>query len=399
MENKEKKKILFLIHTLQVGGAEKVLVNLVNKLDKNKFDITVMTVINTGAFRKELGENIKYKSIFDIKLLNRNKKTKGENSGNLLDKTSKVKQILAKIYQFFWRNINCSKIYKKYIKEKYDVEVAFLEGISAKIIANSTNPNSKKIAWIHVDLLNEKKTEKFFKSREEEKRTYDKFDTIIAVSEHVKEQFIKKFNINRDKVLIRYNPIDSEYIIKRAIEPINDVKKEKFTLCTVGRLSKQKGFDRLLEVVKKLDDAGYDFELWVIGVGAEEDNLKNYIKNNKLDNVYMLGYKKNPYKYIESADLFVCSSRAEGFSTVVSEAIVLEKPVITTLCSGMKELLGKNGEYGIICENNTDALYSSLKGVLDKKEEYDLLREKVKERKEIFNIDKSIKCIEKLLLN
>ena len=163
-----KKKILFLIHTLQVGGAEKVLVNLVNKLDKKKYDVTVMTVINTGAFREALDKDIKYKTIIDIKMPG--KKTKNK-SGNLLNKTSKVKQMMANLYRWAWRYVNCEKIYKKFIKEDYDVEVAFLEGISAKIIANSTNKHAKKIAWIHVDLLNEKKTEKFFKYREEEANT------------------------------------------------------------------------------------------------------------------------------------------------------------------------------------------------------------------------------------
>lgn len=398
--SEEKKKILFLIHTLQVGGAEKVLVNLVNKMDKKKFDVTVMTVINTGAFRSELDKDITYKTIFDIKLLNKKQKSKSkEKSGNLLDNPNLIKKIAVKLYQFFWRNIDCKKIYKKYITEDYDVEVAFLEGISAKIIANSTNKKSKKISWIHVDLLNETKTERFFKNIEEEKNIYQKFNKIVAVSEHVKEQFIKKFNINKDKVLIRYNPIDSEYIIKKALEPIDDVKKENFTLCTVGRLSKQKGYDRLLRIVKKLNEEKLKYELWIIGVGAEEESLREYILKNNLSNVKLLGYKSNPYKYIKASDLFVCSSRAEGFSTVVSEAIVLEKPIIATKCSGMKELLGENEEYGIVCENSTKALYASIKKILEEKNEYDLLKEKIKERKEIFDIDKSIKRIEQLLLN
>lgn len=391
MENKT--KVLFLIHTLQVGGAEKVLVNLVNKLDKKKYDITVMTVINTGAFRNELDKEVKYKTIFDIKLLNRNKK---ESSGNLLNKTSKIKSMAANIYRYMWRHINCKKVYKKYIKDEYDVEVAFLEGISAKIIANSTNSHSKKIAWIHVDLINERKTEKFFKNREEEKDTYTKFNQIIAVSKHVKEQVEKKFNIYDEKVIVRYNPIDKKYIENLSNENIEDITKERFTICTVGRLSVQKGYDRLLEVAKKLNNENLKFDLWIIGVGAEEDNLKKYIEENGLTNVKLLGYKKNPYKYIKASDLFVCSSRAEGFSTVVSEAIILEKPIVTTECSGMRELLGDNSEYGIICKNDTEELYKSLHDILSNKEKYEYYKTKIIERKNIFDIEKSIKNIEEL---
>lgn len=391
------KKILFLIHTLQVGGAEKILVNLVNKLDKSKYDITVMTVINTGAFRNELDKDIKYKTIFDIKFLNKNSKQNKENkSGNLFDKTSKIKQLMAKIYQFFWRHVNCEKIYRKYIKDDYDVEIAFLEGISAKIISNSTNKDSKKIAWIHVDLINENKTEKFFKNREEEKTVYEKFDNIVAVSEHVKEQVINKFNILEEKVIVKYNPIDKEHIEKLANEKIEDITKNKFTICTIGRLSVQKGYDRLLKVVKKLNEEKLDFDLWIIGVGAEESKLKQYIEENNLTNVTLLGYKKNPYKYIRESDLFVCSSRAEGFSTVVSEAVILEKPIVTTDCSGMKEMLGENNEYGIVTKNDEEALYAGIKEIILDKNKYNYYKNKIKERKEIFDIDKSIESIERV---
>ena len=240
----KKKKILFLIHTLQIGGAEKVLVNLVNNMDKDKFDITVMTVINTGAFRKELDDDIKYKTIFNIKILNKNK----SGSGNLYSNGSKIKKILGKMYQFVWRHANCKKIYNKYIKEKFDVEVAFLEGIPAKIIASSSNEKSKKISWIHVDLINEKKTENFFKNREEEVDTYNKFDKIVCVSKLVKNQFENKMKITPDKVIVEYNPIDVEHIEKLSQEENQDISKEKFTMIAVGRLSKQKGFDRLLKM-------------------------------------------------------------------------------------------------------------------------------------------------------
>ncbi len=389
-----KKKVLFLIHTLQVGGAEKILVNLVNNMDKSKYDITVMTVINTGAFIKELGSDINYKTIFNFPFLNR--KNKKESSGNLLNKTSKMKKVLANLYKFMWRHINCKRLYSKFIKEDYDVEIAFLEGISAKIIANSTNSKSKKICWIHVDLINERKTERFFK-RNEEKMIYEKFEKIVAVSKHVKEQFIKKYNYDANKVIVKYNPIDEKYIELQSNEELLDIKKNKFTLCTIGRLSIQKGYDRLLRVVNRLNKSKLKFDLWIIGVGDEEDKLKQYIKENDLKNVNLLGYKKNPYKYIKNSDLFVCSSRAEGFSTVVSEAIILEKPIVTTECSGMRELLGEKEEYGIICKNEEEDLFNSLFDILSNKERYKYYKEKIVERKQMFNINNAVRSIEELL--
>ncbi len=399
-----RKKVLFLIHTLQVGGAEKVLVNLVNGMDKKKFDITVMTVVNTGAFREELNENIKYDSIIKLKLFNIFKKNKSNNtntntmSGNLFSKKSKSKEILAKLYKFFWRNINVNWIYKKTIKENYDVEIAFLEGVSAKVIAHSSNKSSKKIAWIHVDLLNEKKTEGFFKNLSDEKNNYNKFDEIICVSNVVKNQFITKFDFDEKKVKVKYNPIDQLSIEKKSMEAI-EIEKEKFTFCTIGRLSTQKGYDRLIKVVSELNKKNLKFDVWIIGVGAEEGKLKELISKLKTDNVKLLGYQKNPYPYIKLADAFVCSSRAEGFSTVVSEAIILEKPVVTTDCSGMEELLGKNSEYGLICDNNENDLYKAMYKFITNNDLLNKYKQNVKKRKKIFNIKNSIKEIEELINN
>ncbi len=389
----QKTKILFLIHTLQVGGAERALVNLVNNLNPEKFDITVMTVIDTGAFRNKLPNRVLYKTIIKFPLKN-NSKNNIQKSGNLLSRTSKLKNIAVKLYQFGWKHINPQKIYKKFITEKYDIEVAFLEGITAKIISHSNNPNSKKIAWIHVDLLNERKSEKFFNTKTEEKTTYQKFDQIVAVSNTVKAQFEKKFQYNPQKIAVCYNLIDSSKIRKLSNE--KSIPKKRFTICTVGRLSMQKGYDRLLQVIKKLNYDNIKFDLWIIGEGAEASNLQEYITKNHLTNVKLLGYKANPYPYIKTADLYVCSSRAEGFSTTVAEAIILGTPVVTMNCSGMHEILG-NSEYGIICNNSTFALYKALKKILQNQKQYQILKAHTMKRQDFFDIKTPLHEIEKLL--
>lgn len=125
------KKLLFLNHTLGVGGAEKVLVNLVNCLDKSKYDVTLMTVIDTGIFKKDLDPDVKYKTIIKLPF----QINKSAESGSLQASSSPLKTLLKKMYQFFWRHAPCKWIYKKYVKDDYDYEIAFLEGICAKILA------------------------------------------------------------------------------------------------------------------------------------------------------------------------------------------------------------------------------------------------------------------------
>lgn len=396
------KKVLFLIHTLGGGGAEKVLVNLANGMDKTKFDVTVMTVINTGIFRESLNSDVKYKYIFNIPSRKKKKSERNnENkSGSLLSKPSKIISNMGKIYSLIWKYMPTKLFYKLAIREKYDVEIAFLEGICAKIISGSNNKESKKLAWIHVDLLNQKKSEFVFKGKDNEKSCYEKFDEIVCVSNVVKEQFIKKFDFDEDKVKVKYNPIDTLEVNTKATEIVEDIEKpNKFTFCSVGRLITQKGYDRLLRVHKKIIDEGIDYELWIIGEGNKKNDLEKFIEENKLqDSVKLLGFKHNPYKYLNLADAFVCSSRAEGFSTVASEATILGKPIVTVNCSGMNELLGYENEYGIVTENTEEDLLNGMKCLILDKNLHEMYKEKVIERKSMFNLEKLVDDIQEICI-
>lgn len=388
------KKILFLIHTLGVGGAERVLVNLANELAKSGYDITVMTVIDTGVFKEELSDLIHYKYIYRIPFL---KYSTGE-SGSLQSKPSKLKNILKSLYQMFWRYANCGRIYRKHIAECYDYEIAFLEGICAKIISQSTNEKSHKFAWIHIDILNESKSDKFFCSLEEQKSCYDHFQKIVCVSEYVRQQAFKKLGIEPSKFVTLYNPLNTEKIEKEA-ETESVEKSKKFTFCSVGRLAKQKGYDRLIEASALLKGK-YDFNVQIIGEGPAKEQLEQMITKYHLEEVVsLLGYKENPYPYIKTADVFICSSRAEGFSTVASEAVILEKPCIVTDCSGMRELFGKDGEFGYIVENSVEGIYRGMDAVLTNR---DLLRyytEKSRVNRKRFNISETIKKFKKEILD
>lgn len=396
------KKVLFLIHTLGGGGAEKVLVNLVNNLDSSKYDITVMTVVDVGELRSCLNDNIKYKTTIKIK----NKKAKNfdsdskSKSGSLLGTGGKLKKTLAKFYANIWKYIPTKLFYKIFIKEKYDVEISFLEGICAKIISSSSNKNSKKYAWIHVDLIKQKKSDGVFKNINEAIDTYKKFDNIVCVSKVVKSQFEKKYGIDSNKVIVKYNSIDKNDILFKSTEKILDYEKEKnfVTICSVGRLNAQKAYDRLLRITKRLKNEGYKIKLFIIGEGTSKNSLEEYIHENNLSSdIKLIGFKNNPYPYMKLCDLFVCSSIAEGFSTVVSEAIVLGKVIVTTDCSGMKEMLGENNEYGVVTDNDEDSLYMGIKYLLDNKEKYNYYQEKIIERFNMFDLDKTVKAVETLI--
>ncbi len=375
------KKVLFFVESLSGGGAEKVLTDLVANLDASKYDITVCSLVDIGVYKDYLSNICTYKSVL---------------APESSYKTTLQKKWYGLKYKLI-RKLPPKTAYSYCFKEKFDIEIAFIEGFATKIIAGSSNSKSKKIAWIHTDLQVNNWTETQYKNLQEEKKAYLCYDHIVSVAESVQKAFSEKFNITK-KLIVKYNPIDRESIIDKAKEQLFDENNNKVRLITVGRLVPQKGYDRLLEVIFKLKSDGLDFELWIVGEGPERKILEDYIKEYKLQDIVKLkGFQKNPYPFINNSDVFVCSSRSEGFSTVVTEALILGKPVITTDCSGMKELLGNDNEYGIITENNTQSLYVDLKKILEDESLRTHYAIKSKERSKGFNIKTMVNNIEELL--
>lgn len=374
------KKVLFFVESLSGGGAEKVLTDLVSNLDSSKYEVTVCSLVDVGVYNDYLKSICNYKAILS---------NPGE--GNVLQK---------KWYGLKYKLIHklpAKWVYTFFFKEEYDVEIAFIEGFSTKIIASSSNQNSKKIAWVHIDLYANHWTQIEYKNLEEEINAYNKFDHIISVAKSVESAFSKRFGI-KERLSVRYNPVDRNDILEKSSQYVDFKKDDEILhLVTVGRLESQKGYDRLLEIVARLKKDDFKFKLMIVGEGSQREQLETYIVKNELqDYVALLGFQTNPYAYINIADAFVCSSRSEGFSTVVTEALILGKPIVATDCSGMTELLGDN-EYGIITKNDTEALYLGLKEFLMDNELRKHYTSKSVERGKDFDIKKTIKSIEGLL--
>lgn len=359
-------KILFFIETLSGGGAEKVLQNLVNNMDYEKFDITVQTVWKENT-KGLLNENIKYKYIYPC---------------------------YSKLNNYKYRlSILLKTIYPLHIKDNYDIEVAYLECGATKVISTSTNKKAKKIAWVHCDLS--KKINNIDEFKKKSIKWYKKLDKVACVSKDVENSFKSIYGNEFDTEVI-YNVIDDCSIREKANENIRDFSfdKKKPTIVSVGRLSTQKRFDRLIEAHKALLDEGFLNNLLIIGEGDEREALEHIIKSSSIQKtVALLGFKSNPYPYIKKADLLACSSDYEGFSSFVAEGLILGKAIVTTECNGMEELLG-DSQYGIITECNAKALSEGIKRLLFDnrlKEEYEI---KSSERGKSFSIEASVKATE-----
>ena len=239
-------------------------------------------------------------------------------------------------------------------------------------------------------------SEKIFGSAEEEKKCYEKFDAIVCVSETMKDAFVEKYGM-AEKVYVLYNPLDTKKIAEKSKEKISFDFSDKLNVVLAGSFIKVRGYDRFVNACERLKKDSKNFSALIMGDGEEKENIKKLIDEKNLsDMIKILDFQTNPYPYIANSDVFVCASYAEGYSTAVSEAVALNVPVITTECSGMREIFGEN-ECGIICENSEDGLYNAMKKVLENPDLLEKFSEQEKIRAKDFSLEKRVKAIEDFL--
>lgn len=362
-------KILFFISGLSEGGAEKVLCSLVNNMDQDKFHITVQTIDKYDS-EQFLAKGIRYKAINKCKT-----------------------KIGRKFFSYLFRLCAELKLaYRFFVKDDYDIEVAYLETIPTKIISQSTNKKAKKLAWVHCDLS----MKEGMQAVKDKLRTqYEQFDKIVCVSEDVRRGFHKLIGSDLNAVVLP-NVIDDDEIRAKADDFVQWHREDgKVQLIALGRLTRQKNFLRLIKTCGKLRDAGCHFCLNILGEGPERPELEKQITDLELGDFVMLkGFVYNPYPWIKQADVVVCSSDYEGISTVVQEALILSKPIVTTSCTGMKELLG-NSEYGMIVDRSEEGLYQGLYRMITDEDMRSMFSKKAKERSALFEKSKVIDMTEK----
>ncbi len=366
------KKILFLIHDLGQGGAEKVLVNLVNNMDTSKFDITVMAMFSGGVNEQFLKKHICYKAIFPHSF-----------RGNI------------HVMKLFTPQM----LHRWFIKEPYDIEISYLEGPSARIISGCIDPRTKLVSWVHIEQHTSKVACRAFRNYSEAARCYQRFDRTIAVSETVRKDFSDLFKL-QNPFDVLYNTNESAQILSKSTESVDKkiFSPDEIKLIGVGKLLTSKGFDRLARIHTRLRREGYAVHTYILGIGPEKNSILNYIREQKMDNSFtLLGYETNPYKYVSKCNLFVCASLAEGFSTAATEALIVGTPVCTVEVSGMKEMLGEHNEYGMVTENSEEALYEGIKQLLDDPELLAHYKKQAELRGKDFSTEETVSAVEEML--
>lgn len=341
-----KKRIVIFAEKLYGGGVEKILQIMCRNFDYNRYDLMLY------ASRKEempIGTypgHIKVNYFFD--------------GGNGF--MAKVKN---KLKLFVYYHFSPSIYYQLFIRERFDVGIAFIEGYATRFMSGGPK-GMKKIAWLHTDIENNHWTYVSFRSQKEEKACYQVFDKIVCVSTVVEKAIQEMFGV--ENTIVLHNPIETKEIeILSKSELSLNKNDDIIRIVSIGSLIPVKGYDRLIRVVKRLIKDGQDpIELIILGEGLDRKSLEKLIGDNNLgDIISLIGFVDNPYPILKSADIYVCSSYAEGFNTAITEALILGRAIVSTEISGVREQLGKDGEYGIITDNSEDGLFQGLKKMME----------------------------------
>lgn len=366
-----KKKIMFMVINMNVGGTEKALLNMISEMPKDKYDITILMLEEYGGFLDSIPSAVHveflkgYASIKDmlnnppqitaLKFLKKGKIVKAFNilSAHLITKIVKDKSIFFKYVLRDYHEID----------EEYDVAVAYagpMDFISYFVV--NKIKSRRKIQWIHFDVTKIGFNENFAA------KLYSKFDKIFVVSNEGKDKLISILPSLKYKIDKLLNIMSPELVVKMAAEESGfDDDFNGMRILTVGRLSKEKGQDLTITVLAKLKEAGYNVRWYCIGDGTARKEYEKLIKEFNVENEYiLLGAISNPYPYMKECDLYVQSSRHEGYCITLSEARCFDNPIISTNFTGASEQIAHD-QTGLIVSFNEQQMYNAIRQVLDNK--------------------------------
>lgn len=350
-----KRKVLFASYNLDIGGIEKALINLLNNLDYDKYDVTLILEHKKGILLDKLNKNVK---VIEYSV---------SNNKNILIR--KFKNMLKKI-KFIIKNYH-----------KYDFSCCYATySYPANMISYYGSSNNS--IYIHSNykyIYNEVDLRKFFDTRR-----LEKFRKVIFVSNEARNDLIKYYPTIKDKSIVINNLINYEEIIKLSKEKIDFKKNNKKQFVFVGRLDENsKRISKLIDVFKEIDA-----DLWIIGDGKDRNLYQDKIKNSS--NIKMLGSKVNPYPYIKESDYVILTSDYEGFPVIYHEAIILEKKIITTIDVSDDYITIPN-RFGYIISKDKKTMIKEIKNILKKD---NLVMEKLDYQK--MNLEK-IKKLEEII--
>lgn len=375
-----KQRILFIMPAMLNGGAEKVLIDILKHFDYSLFEVTLLLETKDGPYVEDIPEQ--------VELIYLHKK-------NLW-----IERLYRYLIMFHCKwlayFILCRLPVLWYTKGlHFDTIISFMEGMAVKMHSYIWDKAYRNISWIHIDLKKKHWSLDFFENENEELECYRRMDNIVFVSQDARTKFQELFHLDESKLIVLYNLIDCNGI--NDLSGRKKIEKTKFTVCMVGRLNQQKRYDRAFEVVRKLKDDGYDFELWILGSGELETELKEMVETQNINDIVSFkGFQKPVYPYMKEADIFLNTSESEGYPLTLCEALCLGLPIVATNITGSNEIL-MNSKAGILVEEEIVNIYNGLKRMIDNKSFRENCSENAVAFAKTFNVHETMQRIYNLI--
>lgn len=373
------KKILIATGSMNVGGIEKALLEMLQVIPYDRYEIDLFLEEKEGVYLKDVPNKVNV--ITDEKVA-------------YCLYSSRLKQMLALIkrgklfsavdiaYQsllflitknvcgfFNWQAKRMPKL-----KKHYDVAIAYHNPcrFPTHFVVNNVDAD-KKIIWNHTDIsYNDTNYSGYDK-------LFCKVDCICNVSNAAKTAFEKIFPNHKNKTRVFYNVINAEKIAEKA----NEFRVEKYgkpMLLTVGRMSAEKGQDRIPDIALKLKNAGVEFVWYVVGWGSPIDSVRKDVESFGLQYcVIVTGNKENPYPYMQACDIYIQTSWQEGFPMVIGEMLTFNKPCVVTDVGGTMEYFTNPDTVVRVCDNTNDCIADAVKMLLENSEKYDIIQHNLSE--------------------
>ncbi len=363
------KKVLIIIDNLKGGGAEKVLVTFLKHADLSGINVDLFLINKEGVYLKDIPSSIRLFYAFT-------------------DSSRFLNRVFRRIFLTF-----PFLFYVFFIRKSYDLEVAFREDTSTRILLKSPHHRAKRIAWLHTDL--ERYHYCKLTNREKYLRSLKHLNRLICVSEGCEAVLLRLAPEMMGKTQVLYNPVDIEAIRRLATEEIDiGFLKEQYNLLTIGRLDEGKNHIFLIRCIQRLVQENIKIHLWILGDGVLRQHLETMVVEAGLHPyIHFLGFRKNPFPYLAACDLFVFSSLYEGLPTVIIEALILNKKIISSYCGGAEEIL-QHGKYGLLSGFSEEEFCKKIKLALAGEGG---LPENLHKRTAAFGVEQQCRCFRHLL--
>lgn len=358
----EKKKVLFVCYGLGIGGIEKCFINLLNVMNKENYDIDVLLMTSEDDLKGTLkNERIHFLNSFQYIMSIEDTPVAIRERGGWYRHFGKtigyiVFRIRIKLKDKAWKGF-------RELPDRYDIAVAYSQNDYSPYYVIDKVRAGRKVLWYHNGAY-ECSEKKYIR----DKYYYNQFDHIVAVSTDCAQMLQSKFEFAEGKLIVLKNIPDAETVRSKAVEFVPDSFQNKaFHIVTVGRMTSEKGVDIALEACRKLVEDGRNVCWHWVGGGNQEARFSAQVEQLGLEQYFIMeGNQNNPYPYMKNAEIYVQPSYYEAYSTTITEAKILAKPIITTDVGGMRDQL-RDKENGRIVPIDSDAIALAIRELMDDK--------------------------------